>query len=102
MNSISQNTPVLSNIANKTASVNKQQSAKKYELTNESRVVNGVTLHRIKALRDFDDVKAGQLGGFIENESDLSHDGNCWVYDNAIVFCNAVVSENAKIHHDAI
>ncbi len=59
MTNISNNTPVLSNIANETASVNKQEPAKKYELTNENRVVNGVTLHRIKALRDFSDVKAG-------------------------------------------
>ncbi|MBB4077368.1 hypothetical protein GGR08_001699 [Bartonella fuyuanensis] len=54
---------ISSSIATATASVNKQQLAKKYELTNENRVVSGVTLHRIKALRDFSDVKAGSLGG---------------------------------------
>ncbi len=76
--------------------------SKKYELTNENHTFEGITIHRIRALRDFDDVKAGQLGGFIESEDNLSHDGNCWVYDNAGVFCNAVVSDNAKIRNDAI
>ncbi len=74
---------------------------KKYEFTNETRCVAGHTLHRIKAIRDFADVKTGDLGGFIENESNLSHDGNCWVYDNATVFWEAVVSDNAKIHDNA-
>ncbi|MBB4077294.1 hypothetical protein GGR08_001625, partial [Bartonella fuyuanensis] len=31
-----------------------------------------------QALKDFDDIKAGDLGGFIEKEVNLSHDGNCW------------------------
>ncbi|VEJ46016.1 Uncharacterised protein [Bartonella vinsonii] len=38
--------------------------SKKYELTNETRVFGNRTLYRIKALRDFDDIKAGQLGGY--------------------------------------
>ena len=50
---------------------------KKYELTNLTREWNGRTLHRIKALKDFNGVKAGDLGGFIEKEDNLSHDGNC-------------------------
>ncbi len=38
---------------------------RKYELTDETTEVDGKTLHRIRALRDFDDVKADDLGGFI-------------------------------------
>ncbi len=64
---------------------------KKFALTNETRVFNNQTLYRIKALRDFADVKAGDLGGFIANESNLSHDGNCWVYDNALVLNPAYI-----------
>ncbi|MBB4077282.1 carbonic anhydrase/acetyltransferase-like protein (isoleucine patch superfamily) [Bartonella fuyuanensis] len=101
MTNISKNSPVISSTSNESASVNKQQLAKKYELTNETRCVAGHTLHRIKAIRDFDDVKTGDLGGFIEKESNLSHEGNCWVYDNATVFWEAVVSDNAKIHDNA-
>lgn len=45
---------------------------KKYELTNETKIFNGVELHRIKALKDFGDVKKGDLGGWLEKEENLS------------------------------
>ena len=38
----------------------------KYCLTNEKITINGRTLYRIKALKDFSFVEAGDLGGFIE------------------------------------
>ena len=42
---------------------------KKYELTNEIKnLADGVVLYRIRALRDFADVKAGDLGGFVQKE----------------------------------
>ncbi|WP_375685300.1 hypothetical protein [Bartonella sp. TT110JLCBS] len=40
---------------------------KEYELTDKTTEVDCKTLHRILALRDFDDIKAGDLGGFIEH-----------------------------------
>lgn len=43
-------------------------------------------------------MKAGDLGGYIESENNLAHDGHCWVYDNAIVCNDAVVRDNASIH----
>ena len=52
---------------------------KKYELTEETKVIGGKTLFRIRALRSFGGIKAGDLGGFIENERNLSHGGNAWV-----------------------
>ncbi|MCZ2159199.1 hypothetical protein NPX99_08070 [Bartonella sp. 220] len=79
------------------ATVNKKTSSKEYELTNEMDFMTGLTLYRIRALKDFGDVKKGDLGGFIEKESNLSHKGNCWVYDKARVFQNAKVSGNAKV-----
>ena len=45
---------------------------KKYEFTDEKIVVNNKTLHRIKAVHDFGNVKAGELGGFIESEENLN------------------------------
>ncbi|WP_412058426.1 hypothetical protein [Bartonella sp. DGB2] len=70
---------------------------KKYQLTNETREIDGHTLYRIKALRDFGDIKAGDLGGFIESKRNLSHKGNCWVADNACVFDRAWVCGDAVI-----
>ena len=74
---------------------------KKYKLTDESVIVNGKTLHRIEALRDFGDVKKGNKGGFIEKENNLSQKDNCWVYGNARVYDNALVYGNAKVCDNA-
>lgn len=54
-------------------------------------------LYRVRALIDFSDVKAGDLGGLVESEENLSHNGNCWVYGNAEVGGNAIIYGNTKI-----
>ena len=75
---------------------------KKFELTSES-IVNifGKKLFRIKALVEFGNVKEGEIGGFIEKEENLSHDGNAWVYGNAEVYGDARVSGDAWVSRDA-
>lgn len=74
---------------------------KKYELTDETIEHNGRTLHRIRALRDFGSVKSDQLGGFVESEDNLSHEGDCWVFDEAKVYGNAKVQEDAIVLNNA-
>ena len=74
---------------------------KKYELTDETQEWNGRTLHRIRALADFGDVKAGELGGWIEKEENLSHNGNAWVYGDAWVCGDARVCGDAQVCGDA-
>lgn len=61
----------------------------KYELTNEVKEYNGITLHRIKATKNFGSVNAGDLGGWIESEDNLSQGNDAWVCDNAEVCGNA-------------
>ena len=81
---------------------------KKFELTAEF-VTNvfGKKLFRIKALVAFGNVEKGELGGFIEKEDNLSHDGNAWVSGDAQVsgdarvFGNAQVFGNARVFGDA-
>ena len=73
----------------------------KYELTDTIRIVEGVKLHQIRALRDFGNVKAGDLGGFIEKESNLSHFGDSWISGNAVVYGDAKVADNAIISGNA-
>lgn len=58
-------------------------------------------LYRIRALKDFEDVMAGDLGGYIEKEENLFQEGNCWVSDEARVYDNAKVSGNARVYNDA-
>jgi carbonic anhydrase/acetyltransferase-like protein (isoleucine patch superfamily) len=74
---------------------------KKFSLTEETKVVFGVTLYRIKSLRTFSDVKKGDLGGFVETESNLSNSNDSWIYDNAQVYDNAHVSCNARVSDNA-
>ena len=75
---------------------------KKFELTSES-IVNifGKKLFRIKALIEFGNVKEGELGGFVEKEENLSHDGNAWVSGDAKVYGNARVYGDARVCRNA-
>ena len=72
--------------------------SKKYELIPSDRE----GLYRVKALRDFNDVKKGDIGGYVEGEKTLSQLGDCWIYDNAKVYDNAVVVGNARVCGKAI
>lgn len=74
---------------------------KKYELTSKTLQYKGCTLHRIKALKDFGSIKAGELGGWVEKEENLSQYGNAWVYGDARVLGNAEVYDDARVCGDA-
>lgn len=70
----------------------------KYKIrTDISKKLGSLTLYRIEALRDFWQIKKGDLGGWIEKEDNLSQRGNCWVYKEAAVFQNAHVTGNAIV-----
>lgn len=77
------------------------ETTKKYELTDEVIEVDGVELRRIRAARNFGDVEAGDLGGLVQSEMNLSHEGLAWVYGNARVFDNAEVYGNARVSDNA-
>ncbi|SUU97568.1 hypothetical protein [Avibacterium paragallinarum] len=75
---------------------------KKYELTDEYIEIGFTTkikLYRIKALVAIASigVSAGDLGGYVEKESNLDQSGDAWVYDNAVVSGDAVVCERSDI-----
>ena len=73
----------------------------KYKLTDETTNLLGRTLYRIEALKDFGDVKEGDKGGYVENHSNLSQYGNCWIYDTAKVYSTGYVWGNARICDNA-
>lgn len=53
-------------------------------------------LRQIEALHDFADVKAGTTGGWLEDESQLSQHGRCWIYDdNSLLYGAASVAQDA-------
>ena len=73
----------------------------KYKLTDETKVVDNITLHRIECVTAFGDVECGAKGGWIESEKNLSQCGNAWVYENAVVYENAEVGGNATVRNNA-
>lgn len=75
---------------------------KKYELTEEYTECCGKKLYRIRALRNFSNVKKGELGGFLESEKNLSRTGKAWVGSNARVYGNARVEGNARVDGDVV
>jgi carbonic anhydrase/acetyltransferase-like protein (isoleucine patch superfamily) len=79
----------------------------KYQFTGDSRLYDyladgkkqQVKLWQVIALRDFSDVKTGQIGGWVENEDNLSQYGNCWIYSSdGVVFGGSSVNDDAQIH----
>ena len=71
---------------------------KKYELTEQH---PDTGLYCIKALRDFGNVAKGDIGGWIEGEKNLSHEGYAWVYGDAEVYGNAEVYGDAWVSGNA-
>ncbi|MCI6871592.1 hypothetical protein [Streptococcus hyointestinalis] len=76
---------------------------KKYELLkDDTKIMSGRTLYRIKALRDFGNVEKGDWGGYIESENNLSHFDNAWVFGDAMVYGNARVFGYAEVYGNAV
>ena len=71
---------------------------KKYELIKESKTYfEEREIFRIRALKDFRNVRAGDVGGWVCSYDNLSQEGNCWIYGNAKCLDNAMVSDNAMM-----
>lgn len=76
---------------------------KKYEiLKGDTKGVDGVTVYRIVALKDFADVEAGDKGGYIESEKCLEQDGACWVYDEAVILGKSNLEQNARVYGKSV
>lgn len=76
---------------------------KKYELIyDDYKVISDFSkVYRIKALRNFGDVKIGNIGGYIAKEYNLDHAGNCWVYDEGMICDNAKLRNDAQLRNYA-
>ena len=73
----------------------------KFQLTSETKIYLGRTLYRIEAVASFGAVNAGDLGGWVEKESNLSQVGDAWVYGDALVYGDARVSGDARVYGNA-
>ena len=75
----------------------------KYELTNEAIMSpNRHLLYRIRSLvYIYGVVNAGDLGGYVESEKNLTHKGTAWVGGNAWVYGDAKIYDHARITGNA-
>ena len=76
----------------------------KYEITD---IAHGEYpfLHRIRALRDIgDEVKSGDLGGFVEDESNLSFEpgDDAWIFDDAIACEDSHVDKGSRLFGNVV
>ena len=77
----------------------------KYEILKDEFIeLDGRKLYRIKALKDFLNVKKGDVGGYIESEQNLSQEGNArvsgdaWVLNRrSVVWFSNVGTENGTL-----
>lgn len=78
---------------------------KKYELLKDKFILyKRKKLYRIKALRDIMDedgkynrANQGELGGYVEGYHNLSQEGSCWIFHDAMAYGNARVKDHAII-----
>ena len=73
----------------------------KYELI-EGKTISGVLVYRIRALKSFNDVKAGDVGGYVAGHHNLSHSDNAWLYNNATAFGDYCVSGDEVLRGDMV
>lgn len=60
-------------------------------------------LHRIRALIDVNEkVPKGSIGGYVRNEKNLSQEGTCWIYDQAVCCEQAKVEQEAGLYDGAM
>lgn len=77
----------------------RKNACKKYKLSRRDTVIDGVsleTLRRIIAIKSFGSVKKGDRGGYVRSYSNLSQEGDAWV------FLGSYVTDNARVEDDAI
>lgn len=63
----------------------------KYIITEDTLVISGITLHRIKRLND------GLIGGYVEAEKNPSQSGTCFLYDDGRAFGEAAIIDDAQV-----
>lgn len=74
----------------------------KYELTKNKITIDDCELFQIRAAKNFNDVKKGDLGGWISKDSTLSHEDDSWVYPKSKVYENSRIVGDSKIYSSIV
>lgn len=77
-------------------------SQKKYEIT-EAAHPKYPWLHRIRAIRQVNEqVSPGMLGGYVQTEDNLSQEGTCWIYNQAVCCEEAAVADDGRMFDSTV
>lgn len=80
----------------------RQKKRKKYEITAAAHP-KYPWMHRICALTPVNDqVGVGALGGYVQSEDNLSQEGSCWIYNQAVCCEDARVQGDARLYDGAL
>lgn len=74
---------------------------KKYEMFKQEKH-NGFTYYRIRAIKNFGNIKKGTIGGLIQSENNLSQNGNCWIDKSSIVRNPTIVLDNVFVCNESL
>ena len=69
------------------------------KLSDESIIFQGVRLFRIIANRNFNSIRKGTKGGYVESTRNISK--QAWIADEAKVYGNALITDNAIAKDEA-
>lgn len=75
---------------------------RKYKFIGLTEMFYGYKMQQIQAVRDFGNVKKGEVGGWVCYDGQLSHDGDCWVGFNSRISYNICVCDNAQLFRSNI
>lgn len=72
----------------------------KFKLWGGGKTHDDKKVFRVQALKDFNDVKAGDLGGYVESEENISFKpgDHSWVYDDSIVHGDGRVEKDSVVY----
>lgn len=80
----------------------RQEERKKYEITAAAHP-KYPWIHQIRAIMPVNDqVETGALGGYVQSEDNLSQEGSCWIYDQAVCCEDARVQGDARLYDGAL
>lgn len=75
---------------------------KKFELTDITTEYEERALYRIRALKNFSNIRVGELGGWVSDENNLSQSGDCWIYNNAKCMDSARMYDDSRMYYNAV
>lgn len=74
----------------------------KYEFSGVTKERSGIILRQVRAIQDFGEIKAGDVGGFIQHEHNLSQSGLCWLDKDSICYGDSKITSDAFVANSTI